>query len=93
MGDITPPAPLSANVAPPNDVPFKIFDDVLLQRAVDDDQSPLIAYPKTKHGVDNYELFTGTQLNQLVDGAVRALLAEGVEAVVRTVPPQQIIAV
>ena len=88
MGDITPsPAPLPAKVAPPNEIPFKTFDEVLLQRAVDEDQSPLVAYPKAKHGVDDYELFTGAWLNQLVDGAVRVLLAEGVEAVVRTVSP------
>lgn len=88
MGDITP-LPSSSTSIPATtphlkEIPFKIFDEVLLQRAVDEDQSPLIAYPRTKHGVDDYELFTGSQLNQLVDGAVNALLGKGVEAVVRT---------
>jgi hypothetical protein len=91
MGDITPipsatTSPVPAAAAPPKEIPFKTFDEVLLQRAADDDQSPLVAYPKTKQGVDDYELFTGAQLNQLVDGAVRALLADGVEAVVRDLP-------
>ena len=50
------------------------------------DQSPLIAYPKTRNGVDDYEFITGAQLNRLVDGAAKALLAAGVEAVVCTIP-------
>jgi hypothetical protein len=90
MGDITP-QPSAASSVPATttsshlkEIPFKTFDEVLLQRAVDADQTPLIAYPATKHGVGDYELFTGAQLNRLVDGAVRSLLGEGVEAVVRT---------
>lgn len=59
------------------------FDELLLERAADEDQVPLIAYPKTKHGVDDYELFNGAQLNRLVDGAVKALLKEGVDPAVR----------
>lgn len=90
MGDITPsPTPIPSRVAPPGAhhapaVNLKIFDELLLERAADSDQVPLIAYPKTKHGVDDYELFNGAQLNRLVDGAVKVLLAEGVESVVRT---------
>lgn len=91
MGDITPQPSAASSVTVPattsshlKEIPFKTFDELLLQRAVDADQSPLIAYPATKHGVGDYELFTGAQLNRLVDGAVRSLLGEGVEAVVRT---------
>ncbi|KAG0645595.1 Nonribosomal peptide synthase enzyme [Hyphodiscus hymeniophilus] len=79
MGDATAPAVAAKPLL--KDIPFKTFDEVLLQRAVDEDQSPLIAYPRTKHGVDDYELFTGVQLNHLVDGAVHALMREGIEAV------------
>ncbi|KAF8862994.1 putative NRPS-like enzyme [Acephala macrosclerotiorum] len=57
------------------------FDDVIRERAEDPDQAPLIAYPKTKDGVDDYEFFTGKKLNRLVDGAVKALIAMGVEPV------------
>ena len=46
------------------------------------DQSPLIAHPKSKLGVDDYEFYTGARLNQLVDGAVHTLRGEGVDAVV-----------
>ena len=85
MGDATPPPPASVPAAKPHlkEIPFKTFDEVLLQRAVDDDQGNLIAYPRTKHGVDDYELFTGAQLNRLVDGAVSVLMGRGVDAVVR----------
>lgn len=59
-----------------------IFDDVIRERAEDEEQVPLIAYPRTKDGVDDYEFFTGKQLNTLVDGAVKALIGMGVEPVV-----------
>ena len=60
------------------------FDDIIRQRAVDEDQSPLITYPKTRLGVTDYELFTGRQLNRLVDGAAKALIKAGFDPVVRT---------
>jgi hypothetical protein len=87
MGDINPsPVPLpSANppaIQHPPVITLQTFDELLLERASDVDQVPLIAYPKTKHGVDDYEFFTGSQLDRLVDGAVKSLLEEGVEVVV-----------
>ncbi|KAI9743887.1 MAG: hypothetical protein M1818_002621 [Claussenomyces sp. TS43310] len=57
------------------------FDDIVRQRAIDDDQSPLIAYPKTRSGVSDYEFFTGKDLNRLVDGAAKSLIAAGIEPV------------
>lgn len=59
-----------------------IFDDVIRERAEDEDQVPLIAYPRTKDGVDDYEFFNGKQLHSLVDGAVKALMGMGLEPVV-----------
>lgn len=59
-----------------------IFDDVILERAEDEEQVPLIAYPKTKDGVDDYEFFTGRKINIMVDGAVKALMSIGVSPVV-----------
>jgi hypothetical protein len=61
------------------------FDDIIRQRAIDEDQSPLIAYPKTKLGVTDYELFTGEHLNRLVDGAAKALIKTGIPPVVSTI--------
>lgn len=59
------------------------FDDVIRERAEDLDQVPLVAYPKAKDGVDDYEFFTGKELNRLVDGAAKALIGLGVAPVVR----------
>ena len=89
MGDINPSPTLvpSANPPPlaaphPPAIDLLTFDELLLKRAADVDQCPLIAYPKTQHGVDDYELINGSQLNRWVDGAVAALMKEGVEPVV-----------
>lgn len=91
MGDITPfPVPVPpANPPPiaphPPAINLLTFDELLLERAADADQCPLIAYSKTKHGVEDYELLNGAQLNRLVDGAVKALRKERVDPVVRTI--------
>ena len=68
---------------PQNEPKFYTFDDVIRQRAVDLDQVPLVAYPKTKTGVTDYEHFTGAHLNRLIDGAAKALLNSGIEPIVR----------
>lgn len=60
------------------------FDQLLRQRAVDEDQTPLLAYPKSKLGVDDYELINGETLNRFVDGAAKALIKKGFKAVVGT---------
>ena len=59
------------------------FDQLLRQRAVDVDQTPLLAYPKSRLGVNDYELVTGAKLNRFVDGAAKALLQRGFKSVVR----------
>lgn len=59
------------------------FDQVIRERAVDIDQSPLIAYPKSKFGITDYELFTGKDLDRLVDGAAKALIKSGLIPFVR----------
>ena len=58
------------------------IDQLLRQRAVDTDQTPLLAYPKTPLGVDDYELFTGAYLNKLIDGVAKVFLEAGIEPVV-----------
>lgn len=57
------------------------FDRLLRQRAIDADQSPLIAYPKSRQGVTDYELLTGATLHRLVDGAAKCLLELGFKPV------------
>jgi hypothetical protein len=78
MGEISPPA-LRLKV---EEQKLCIFDDVIRERAEDEEQVPLIAYPRTKDGVDDYEFFTGKQLDTLVDGAAKVLMGMGVEPVV-----------
>ena len=58
------------------------FDKLIQQRAVDVDQTPLLAYPKSD--VDDYEFITGRDLNRFVDNATKALLEAGLRPVVRT---------
>ncbi len=53
------------------------FDQLLRQRAVDADQTPLLAYPKSKFGLDDYDLIDGKTLNRFVDGAAKALISKG----------------
>jgi hypothetical protein len=72
-------------VTTPEDAGIYTFDQLLRQRAVDPDQTPLVAYPRTPQGVDDYELVPGATLDRFVDGAAKALLEAGLEPVVRTV--------
>jgi hypothetical protein len=60
------------------------FDEVIRERGNDEDQNPLIAYPRSKQGITDYELFSGRQLDLLVDGAAKRLLEAGIEPLVRS---------
>ncbi|CZR55073.1 related to nonribosomal peptide synthetase MxcG (component of the myxochelin iron transport regul [Phialocephala subalpina] len=57
------------------------FDQLLRRRAIDEDQTALLAYPKSKYGVDDYELVNGEALNRFVDGAAKALIEKGFKPV------------
>jgi hypothetical protein len=61
---------------------LQLLDDLIRQRAVDEDQTPLLAYPKSKLGITDYEFFTGRELNRLVDAAAKALIKRGIKPVV-----------
>ena len=60
------------------------FDGLMRERAFENDRSPLLAYPKSKYGVDDYEFFNPREFNRLVDGAAEALIRAGVKPVVST---------
>jgi hypothetical protein len=62
------------------------YDQMIRQRAIDIDQTPLIAYPKSQYGVADYEAITGEQLNRFVDGGAKALMKAGLEPVVGMPP-------
>jgi acyl-CoA synthetase (AMP-forming)/AMP-acid ligase II len=61
---------------------LQLLDDLIRERAVDEDQTPLLSYPKSKLGITDYEFFTGKDLNRLVDGAAKALIKRGIKPVV-----------
>ncbi|KUJ18954.1 putative NRPS-like enzyme [Mollisia scopiformis] len=81
MGDISEPQDTPVLRAKLEEKKLYSFDDVIRERAEDLEQVPLIAYPKTTDGVDDYEFFTGKELNRLVDGAAKALIGMGVQPV------------
>jgi hypothetical protein len=58
------------------------FDQLIRQRAVDEDQTPLLAYPRSKLGITDFELVSGKLLDRWVDGAAHALIQAGLAAVV-----------
>ena len=65
------------------------FDQLIRQRAVDTDQTPLLAYPKSRLGVTDFELISGKQLDSLVDGAAHALIKIGIAPVVSYILPDR----
>lgn len=65
---------------------LKVLDDIIRHRAADDPPVPIIGYPRFKHSVDDYELFTGRQLDSFVDAAATYFIRSGFEAVVSPVP-------
>lgn len=53
------------------------FDQLIRQRALDGDQTPVFAYPKSRNGVSDYEFINGLELNRLVhEGANTFVRAE-----------------
>jgi hypothetical protein len=77
MGDIRTFQPVSERR-------LQLLDELIRQRAVDEGQTPLLAYPKSKLGITEYEFFTGRELNKLVDGAAKALIKRGIKPAVCT---------
>lgn len=61
--------------------PIWTFDQLLKQRAVDEDQTPLLAYPQSRHGVTDYESIRGRDLDRFVDGAAVVLDRQGLHPV------------
>ncbi|KAH8671220.1 putative NRPS-like enzyme [Xylariales sp. PMI_506] len=60
---------------------IRTFDQLLRQRANDEDQTPLLAFTSTRQGVADYDPITGATLNRFVDGAARCLSQRGFPAV------------
>ncbi|RMJ25466.1 NRPS-like enzyme [Aspergillus sp. HF37] len=58
---------------------LKVLDDIIQHRAADDPPAPILAYPRTESSVDDFEYFTGKDLDRLIDGAVKRIIALGLE--------------
>ncbi len=60
---------------------LKVLDDIICHRARDKLQVPILGYPKYPDRVDEYEQFTGRQLDCFIDAAVKRYISLGLESV------------
>lgn len=60
---------------------LKVLDDIIRHRAADHPPLPILGYPRFKHSVVDYELFTGKQLDLFVDATVKYFIRSGLEPV------------
>ena len=60
---------------------LRVLDDIIRYRAADDHPAPILGYPKSEDTVSEYEYFTGKELDQFVDGAVKYFLESGLKPV------------
>ncbi|KAI0024929.1 hypothetical protein F4780DRAFT_794068 [Xylariomycetidae sp. FL0641] len=56
-----------------------MIDDLIRVRAQDEEQVPVLGYPKHEDDASAYEHFTARQLDRMVDEACRVLVAAGLE--------------
>lgn len=63
-----------------------LIDEIIRRRAQDEEQVPILGYPKYEDNAAVYEFFTGKDLDRMVDAACRALVAEGFKVVSVTQP-------
>lgn len=60
---------------------LKVLDDIIRHRAADKPPAPILGYPRYDDSVDDFEQFTGQQLDRFVDAACKHYLASGLKAV------------
>ena len=60
---------------------LKVLDDIIRYRAGDELQVPILGYPRYPDRINEYEGFTGRQLDSFIDGAVKRYLSLGLEPV------------
>jgi hypothetical protein len=63
---------------------IKVLDDIIRFRALDSPPATILGYPKYDDRVDEYETFTGKQLDQFVDAAAKYFIKCGLEPVRQT---------
>jgi len=58
-----------------------IADDLLIARARDRNQVPLLCFPRSEQGTTEYDKFTGKDIDRMVDHAAKHLLSHGLRCV------------
>lgn len=71
-----PPSPPADGSQPPC-----IIDDVLQNLMRDAPDEPLVGYPKSAHGVTDYEYYSPRDLHRFANGAIRAFKVAGLPEV------------
>ncbi|KAI1155072.1 acetyl-CoA synthetase-like protein [Nemania diffusa] len=56
-----------------------MLDDLIRVRANDEVQVPILGYPRYRDKAGDYELFTGKDLDRMIDEACRVLMKAGIE--------------
>lgn len=54
-----------------------LLDDLLTVRAADQEQIPLLAYPRDDHNTTDFEFFTAQDLDRFVDQAAKHYIQDG----------------
>lgn len=60
---------------------LELLDDLIRLRASDEDQVPILAYPKIEENGTYYEFFTGRDLDKLVSYGASQLVTRGFKQV------------
>jgi hypothetical protein len=60
---------------------LSLIDDIIRRRAQDEEQVPILGYPRYEDNAAEYEYFTGKDLDRMVDAACRALVEDGFKVV------------
>jgi len=58
-----------------------VLDDIIANRAADSPPTAILGYPRHEGRVNEYEYFTGAQLDRYIDNAVKELIALGISPV------------
>ncbi|KAL3417971.1 NRPS-like enzyme (male sterility protein) [Phlyctema vagabunda] len=58
---------------------LRVLDDIIRHRAGDNPPAPILGYPKNENNVDEYESFTGQQIDVFVDNAVKYYIKNGLK--------------
>ncbi|KAL8947135.1 MAG: hypothetical protein Q9222_006551 [Ikaeria aurantiellina] len=58
-----------------------LIDDIFKARAKDEDQKPLMAFPKSERGASDFEFFDGRDLDRFIEHAAQNYLSADIQAV------------